>query len=251
MCAVLEFPVSTYYAARKREREPSAREVRDGQLKEQIMRMWENRRKGRGLYGARKVWLQLRREGIEVARCTTERLMREMGIAGVSARRKKPRTTVPDAGGQRPADLLERDFTAAAPNRRWVADITYVPTACGFVYTAFVTDLFARKIVGWQVADHLRAGLALDALEMAVFARRDGIGEQLVHHSDRGVQGGFTRSSQHLDHGGVRWDAVGSNCRTRRRVHVGSGRRIGRCGRRCGHRAGLSPRVRCSGSSGG
>ena len=177
--------------------------------------------------------------------------MRELGIAGVSAQRKKPRTTVPDAGGQRPADLLERDFTAAAPNRRWVADITYVPTACGFVYTAFVTDLFARKIVGWQVADHLRAGLALDALEMAVFARRDGIGEQLVHHSDRGVQGGFTRSSQHLDHGGVRWDAVGSNCRARRRVHVGSGRRIGRCGRRCGHRAGLSPRVRCSGSSGG
>ena len=99
--------------------------------------------------------LQLRREGIEVARCTVERLMREMGIAGASARRKKPRTTVPGAGGPRPADLLERDFTAAAPNRRWVADITYVPTACGFVYTAFVTDLFARKIVGWQVADHL------------------------------------------------------------------------------------------------
>ena len=85
--------------------------------------------------------------------------------------------------GQQPADLLGRDFTAAAPNRRWVADITYVPTACGFVYTAFVTDLFARKIVGWQVADHLRAGLALDALEMAVFARRDGISGQAVHHS--------------------------------------------------------------------
>jgi len=215
------------------------------------MRVWESRRKGRGLYGARKVWLQLRRDGIEVARCTVERLMREMGITGAAAGRKKPRTTVPDAAGQRPADLLERDFTAPAPNRRWVADITYVPTTCGFVYTAFVTDLFSRKIVGWQVADHLRAGLALDALEMAIFARRDGIGDQLVHHSDRGVQGGFNRSSQHLDHGGVRWDAVGSNCRTRRWVHVGSGRRIGRCGRRCGHRAGLSPRVRCSGSSGG
>jgi len=149
------------------------------------MRVWENRRKGRRVYGARKVWLQLRREGIEVARCTVERLMREMGIAGASAQRKKPRTTVPDAGAGRPADLLERDFTAPAPNRRWVADITYVPTACGFVYTAFVTDLFSRKIVGWQVADHLRAGLALDALEMAIFARRDGIGDQLVHHSDR------------------------------------------------------------------
>jgi putative transposase len=209
VCAVLEFPVSTYYAVKKREREPSAREARDGQLKEQIMRVWENRRKGRRLYGARKVWLQLCREGIEVARCTVERLMREMGIAGVSARRKKPRTTVPDAGGQRPADLLERDFTAAAPNRRWVADITYVPTACGFVYTAFVTDLFARKIVGWQVADHLRAGLALDALEMAVFARRDGIGEHLVHHSDRGVQYTSIRYTQRLeDIGAVR--SVGS-----------------------------------------
>ena len=135
-----------------------------------------NRRKGRRPYGPRNRWLQLRREGIEVARCTVERLMRDLGIAGVSAQRKKPRTTVPDAGPGRPADLLERDFTASAPNHRWVADITYVPTACGFVYTAFVTDLFSRKIVGWQVADHLRAGLALDALEMAIFARRDGIG---------------------------------------------------------------------------
>jgi putative transposase len=209
VCAVLEFPVSTYYAVKKREREPSAREVRDEQLKEQIMRVWEDRRKGRRLYGARKVWLQLRHERIEVARCTVERLMGELGIAGVSARRKKPRTTVPDAGPGRPADLLERDFTAPAPNRRWVADITYVPTACGFAYTAFVTDLFARKIVGWQVADHLRAGLALDALEMAIFARRDGIGDQLVHHSDRGVQYTAIHYTQRLeDIGAVR--SVGS-----------------------------------------
>jgi putative transposase len=120
-----------------------------------------------------------------VARCTVERLMRELGIAGAAAGRKKPRTTVPGAAGERPADLLDRDFTAPAPNRRWVADITYVPTACGFAYTAFVTDLFARKIVGWQVADHLRASLALDALEMAVFARQDQLGGDLVHHSDR------------------------------------------------------------------
>ena len=114
--------------------------------------------------------------------------MRELGIAGVSAQRKKPRTTVAAGADGRPADLLERDFSAPAPNRRWVAGITYVPTACGFVYTAFVTGLFSRKIVGWQVADHLRAGLALDALEMALFARRDGITGELVHHSDRGVQ---------------------------------------------------------------
>jgi len=178
-------------------------------MKEQIMRVWKERRKGRGLYGARKVWRQLRREGIEVARCTVERLMREMGIAGASAQRKKPRATVPDAGAGRPADLLERDFTAPAPNRRWVADITYVATACGFVYTAFATDLFSRKIVGWQVADHLRAGLALDALEMAIFARRDGIGGELVHHSDRGVQYTSIRYTQRLeDIGAVR--SVGS-----------------------------------------
>jgi transposase InsO family protein len=95
---------------------------------------------------------------------------------------------VPAGTESRPADLLERDFTAPTPNRRWVADITYVPAACGFVYTAFVTDLFSCKIVGWQVADHLRAGLAPDALEMAIFARRADIGDELVHHSDRGVR---------------------------------------------------------------
>src|SRR6266487_2098233 len=123
--------------------------------------------------------------------------MRELGIAGAAAQRKKPRTTVPGAAGSRPADLLERDFTAPAPNRRWVADITYVETACGFASTAFVTDLFSRMTVGWQVADHLRAGLALDALEMAIFARKDQIGGELVHHSDRGAQARFKGSSQH------------------------------------------------------
>lgn len=208
-CAVLVFPVSTYYAAKKRQCEPSPRECRDERLKKQIMRVWKDRKKGRRVYGARKVWLQLRREGTEVARCTVERLMKELGIAGASAQRKKPRTTVPAAVGERPADLLERDFTAPAPNRRWVADITYVDTACGFVYTSFVTDLFSRKIVGWQVADHLRAGLALDALEMAIFARKDQIGGELVHHSDRGVQYTSIRYTQRLeDIGAVR--SVGS-----------------------------------------
>jgi putative transposase len=173
------------------------------------MRVWADRRKGRRVYGARKIWLQLRREGTEAARCRVERLMRELGIAGAAARPKKPRTTVPAGAGGRPADLLERDFTAPAPNRRWVADITYVPAASGFVYTAFVTDLFSRKIVGWQVADHLRAGLALDALEMALFARHDGITGQLVHHSDRGVQYTSIRYTQRLaDIGAVR--SVGS-----------------------------------------
>jgi putative transposase len=161
------------------------------------MAVWEDREKGRGVYGARKIWRQLRREDTDVARCTVERLMRELGIRGAVAGRQRPRTTIPGPAADRPSDLLERDFTAPAPGRRWVADITYVPTACGFAYTAFVTDLYSRKIVGWQVADHLRAGLALDALEMAIFARRGSDGE-LVHHSDRGVQYTSIRYAQRL-----------------------------------------------------
>jgi putative transposase len=161
------------------------------------MRVWKG--KGRGVYGARKVWRQLRREGIKVARCTVERLMRDLGIEGVSARRKRPRTTVPAGlGHERPSDLLDRDFSAPAPNRRWVADITYVETAGGFVYSSFILDLFSRKIVGWQVSDNLRAELALDALEMAIWSRGDEIGENLVHHSDRGVQYTSIRYAERL-----------------------------------------------------
>jgi putative transposase len=161
------------------------------------MRVWK--KKGRGVYGSRKVWRELGREDVAVARCTVERLMRELGIAGVSARRKRPRTTVPAGPGhERPSDLLERDFTAPAPNRRWVADITYVETAGGFAYSAFILDLFSRKIVGWQVSDSLRAELALDALEMAIWSRGDEIGENLVHHSDRGVQYTSVRYAERL-----------------------------------------------------
>jgi putative transposase len=196
-CAVLEISPSTYYAAKKREEEPSARDVRDEKLKKEIMRVWKQ--KGRRVYGARKVWRQLHREGIVVARCTVERLMGELGIAGAAARKRRPRTTVPAPAGQdRPSDLLERDFTAPAPNRRWVADITYVDTARGFVYAAFIIDLYSRMIVGWQVADNLRADLALDALEMAVWSRGDRINGQLVHHSDRGVQYTSIRYTERL-----------------------------------------------------
>jgi len=200
VCAVLDFSPSTYYAAKKREQEKTAREIRDEYLKKEIMRVWEDRRIGRKKYGARKVWRQLNREGIAVARCTVERLMRELGIFGVRPRRKKPRTTIPAAFGQRPADLLERDFTADAPNRRWVADITYVDTASGFVYTAFITDLFSRKIVGWQVSDTLRADLALDALEMAIWQAGEKLDPgRLVHHSDRGVQYTSIRYTERLE----------------------------------------------------
>jgi putative transposase len=163
----------------------------------EIERVWNY--PGRKVYGARKVWQQLNREGIVVARCTVERLMGELGIAGVCAQRKRPRTTLPGGSGERPADLLERCFDTAAPNRAWVADITYVPTAAGWVYTAFVLDLFSRRIVGWQVADHLRADLALDALEMAIWSRRERISGELVHHSDRGVQYTSIRYADRLD----------------------------------------------------
>ena len=154
--------------------------------------------KGRKVYGARKVWLELNSRGIPVARCTVERLMRELGIRGASPGRKRPPTTLPGDPADRPSDLLDRCFDAVAPNRRWVADITYVRTFSGWVYTAFVMDLFARRILGWQVADHLRAGLALDALEMAVWSRRDEDLRGLVHHSDRGVQYTSIRYAERL-----------------------------------------------------
>jgi putative transposase len=160
--------------------------VRDEELLGEIRRVHAA---NYGVYGARKVWHQLRREGVEVARCTVERLMRADGLAGV-VRGKNRRTTVPAELAARPGDLLERDFTALTPNRRWVADITYVATWTGFVYLAFVTDLFSRRIVGWRASTSLRADLALDALEQAIWQRRregaDLAG--LIHHSDRGVQ---------------------------------------------------------------
>jgi putative transposase len=195
VCAVMEWPPSTYWAAKKREQRPSARAVRDEAMKKEILRVWKG--PGRGVYGARKVWHQLRREGIVISRCAVERLMRELGIRGACAERKRPRTTI--AGPDRPADLLERDFSADAPNRRWVADITYVDTAAGWVYAAFVQDLFSRRIIGWQVAESLGAELALDALEMAIWSRGEGLDGGLVHHSDRGVQYTAIRYGERLD----------------------------------------------------
>jgi putative transposase len=148
-----------------------------------------------GVYGARKVWRQLQREGIAVARCTVERLMDELGLEGV--RRGKPhKTTTPDATTTRPADLVARDFSATRPNQLWVADLTYVATWSGFVYVAFVIDAFSRFLVGWQAAGSLRTDLALDALEMAIWRRQAQL-DGLVHHSDRGCQLGFKGSSQH------------------------------------------------------
>ncbi len=184
ICRVLQVAPSSYYAFRSRQ--PSARARRDEVVQEAILRVFQDRRKGRGVYGARKVWLQLHRDGIAVARCTVERLMRGLGLAGaVRGRRKK--TTTAAAAAAWPDDQLNRDFTAPAPDRRWVADITYIPLAGGgFAYAAFITDLFSRMVVGWKVASTLAASLPLDALEMAIFARIRQAGQALdglVHHS--------------------------------------------------------------------
>jgi putative transposase len=190
ICRVLQFAPATYYAATTRP--PSARQLRDEQLKPEITRVWtENRR----VYGADKVWTQLGREGHPVARCTVERLMRELGIRGV-VRGKTVRTTVADAESERPADLVERRFRASAPNRLWVADLTYVKTHSGWVFVAFIVDVFSRRVVGWQTSRSLRADLALDALEMAIWARRGEDLGALIHHSDRGAQPGLKGSSQ-------------------------------------------------------
>jgi len=163
----------------------------------ELERVWKE---NFGAYGARKVWHQLAREGIDVARCTVERLMRGMGLAGV-VRGRKHKTTIPDETATRPADRVQRDFTAKRPNQLWVADLTYVATWQGFVYVAFITDVFSRKIVGWRVSNSLRSDLALDALEQALHARPDRNG--LVHHSDRGVQYLSIRYTERLDEMGI------------------------------------------------
>ena len=199
ICRVLPIAPSTYYQHTKGP--PSARAVRDAQLKVEIAQVHAEHF---GVYGSRKVWRQLHREGIAVARCTVERLMGELGLEGVR-RGKARRTTTPDAAATRPADLVERDFSAARPNQLWVADLTYVATWSGFVYVAFIIDAFSRMLVGWQAARSLRTDLALDALEMAIW-RRASVLEGLVCHSDAGSQGGFNWSSQHLGSEGLRWE---------------------------------------------
>ena len=178
---------STYYAHRCRP--ASARSLRDAALLVEIVRVHSDPKIGRGLYGARKVWHQLRREGIEVARCTVERLMGSVGLQGIRRGRSFV-TTKSDPAASRPPDLVDRDFTAARPNQLWVVDFTYVPTWSGRAFTAFVTDVFSRRIVGWRTAASMPTELPLDALEMALWTRsRAGeLVQGVVHHSDAGSQ---------------------------------------------------------------
>jgi len=206
ICDVLPIAPSTYYASKAVGRDPGRRcdrAIRDEKVSEEIRRVFDANFQ---VYGARKVWHQLLREGIQVARCTVERLMREMGLQGV-VRGRKCRTTVPAEVEERPQDLVQRDFRADRPNRLWLADITYVASWSGFVYVAFVLDVFSRRIVGWRVSSSLRTDLALDALEQALHARpeRDG----LVHHSDRGTQYLSMRYTDRLVEAGIE-PSVGS-----------------------------------------
>ena len=186
---------NTYWVARKRP--PSARSIRDAELIVEVARVYDE---NLFVYGADKVWAQLNREEIRVARCTVERLMRQLGLVGVRRGKAFTTTTVTNDRLDRPADLVERKFRAPAPNRLWVADLTYVKTFAGWVYVAFIIDVYSRFIVGWQASRSLRSDLAIDALEMAVWNRqRSGASlDGLVHHSDRGVQYLSIRYSERL-----------------------------------------------------
>jgi putative transposase len=182
VCRVLGWSESAYYARKKRPK--SARRLRD----EQLMRLIEQvHDESGGTYGARRITRALRRKSVAVARCTVERLMGELGLEGV-IRGQRRRTTVPEPSAPRPPDLVDRDFTASRPDQLWVADMTYVRTWSGWAYVAFVLDVYSRMIVGWQVANHMRTELPLDALEMALWRRRIKKSSGLIHHSDRGSQ---------------------------------------------------------------
>src|SRR5574340_476150 len=203
ICAMLPIAPSTYFLHKARHADPArrpARAQRDDALRPAIQRVWDGHFQ---VYGPRKVWRQLRREGVRVARCTVRRLMREMGLAGAVRGRAWVTTTQSRAAATRPPDLVDRNFTATRPNQLWVSDFTYVATWSGFVYVAFVIDVFARRIVGWRASASLRTDLALDALEQAIYDRRAGDCGDLVHHSDRGTQYLSIRYTERLAEAGI------------------------------------------------
>ena len=206
ICKHLPIAPSTFYDHMAKRANPdlmSDRAKRDVTLKPEIERVWEQNYK---VYGVRKVWHQMRREGFDVARCTVARLMKELGLEGI-IRGKKHRTTIPDKSQPCPLDKVNRQFKAPAPNMLWVSDFTYVATWQGFVHVAFVIDAFARRMVGWRVSRTAHAGFVLDALEQAVHQRQPGSG--LVHHSDRGSQYLSIRYTERLAEAGIE-PSVGS-----------------------------------------
>ena len=207
ICSVLQFAPSAYRHHAARQRDPSLisqRAQRDAELKPQIQRVWDSNMQ---VYGADKVWKQLNREGVRVARCTIERLMGSMGLHGVT-RGKVVRTTVPDANAPCPLDRVNRHFKADRPNQLWVSDFTYVSTWQGWLYVAFVIDVYARRIVGWRVSKSMHTDFVLDALEQALYARQPDR-DSLVHHSDRGSQYVSIRYTERLAEAGIE-PSVGS-----------------------------------------
>jgi putative transposase len=200
ICHALRVAPSTYYTSKAQlddSQKRSKRQQRDTTLRDEIQRVWDQNFQ---VYGVRKVWHQLKREGFRVARCTIARLMRQIGLKGAVRGRTK-RTTVSSDKDQKPLDLVQRAFHATRPNQLWVADFTYIATWSGFVYTAFIIDVFARVIVGWRVASSMSADLTLDALEQALWARR--VKDKLIHHSDHGGQYIAIRYTDRLDHANI------------------------------------------------
>ncbi len=208
ICAVLPIAPSVYYQHKSWERDPDCRSARardDEFLRGKIREIWDANYQ---VYGVDKVWRELKRQGIERARCTVERLMRELGLRG-AIRGRTYKTTVGSDSAEQPLDLVERQFRASRPNQLWVADITFVSTWVGFVFVAFVIDVFSRRIVGWRVSNSLKTDLALDALEQAIYERCPRDGEGLVHHSDRGVQYVSIRYTERLAEANIQ-PSVGS-----------------------------------------
>jgi transposase InsO family protein len=208
ICEVLPIAPSTYHDHLAKRADPcrlSARARRDAELRGEIERVFDDNLR---VYGVRKVWRQMHREGFDVARCTVARLMKSMGIEGI-IRGKPVKTTIPDKAAPCPLDHVNRQFRVPAPNRLWVSDFTYVATWQGFVYVAFVIDAFARRIVGWRVSRTAHAGFVLDALEQAVHQRRPAKGTGLVHHSDRGSQYLSIKYTKRLSDAGIE-PSVGS-----------------------------------------
>jgi transposase InsO family protein len=208
MCRVLPIAPSTYFAHAAKKAHPdlrSERVKRDESLSREIRRVLDENFR---VYGARKVWLQLKREGFTAAKCMVERLMKAMGLRGVM-RGKGVRTTRPDDKAHRPLDLVHRQFTADRPNALWMADFTCVSTWQGFAYVAFVVDVFARRIVGWKLSYSAKTDFVLDALEQALYARKPFEGGRLIHHSDRGSQSVSIRYSERLAEAGIE-SSVGS-----------------------------------------
>jgi putative transposase len=245
---VLGVPGSTYHDWRARQAAPSRRQMEDAELLEMIVKIRASHEYA-ATYGSPRVWLALRRQGVRCGRKRIERIMRVNGLQGAFLRKGwKGGSTKQNPRHTAAPDLVDRDFTATAPNRLWVADLTRIPTAEGVLWLASLRDAFSNKVVGWATAARADTDLVLTALGHALRSRNVHDG-QLIHHSDKGCQGEFNRSSQHFDHRGVRWAGTRSWSRCSK-GRGGSGRRTERCGRRCVRRVGLSPRALCSGSSG-